>query len=161
LKQYLSSKSVFVIIVLNIFAGLVCVKVAPAPPLPQSMCSVSAANLTFGIYTPKQMANLDGSAYVSVVCTAGTPYLLGMDNGLYFQSPWRRGRNSGSYLNYQLYVDSGRSQVWGMIPGSSMMNGTGTGSLQNIPVYGRIPGYQEPSDGSYGDSVTVTVEYVP
>ena len=142
-------------------AVTVVVSLACAEPAPAAVCSVSAAGLNFGTYNPKQPSPLDASAYISITCTTGTPYLLGMDDGLNYLSPWRRERNGGNSLNYQLYLDSGRSLVWGMTPGSSMMPGTGTGSPQNIPVYGRIPAFQEPPDGSYSDTVSVTIEYQP
>lgn len=142
-------------------ASVVLVEEVPAPPILPGVCTVSTAGMAFGTYTPKQSGNLDATAYVSIVCSAGIPFLLGMDNGMNFQSPWRRGRNGSNYLNYQFYLDSGRSQVWGMTPGSSMLAGTGTGSLQNIQVYGRIPALQQPIDGNYSDTVTVTVEYTP
>ena len=139
----------------------VVVSLVSVAAVPAAVCTVSAAGFNFGTYNPKQPSPLDASAYISIACTAGTPYLLGMDNGLNYLSPWRRERNGGNSLNYQLYLDSGRSLVWGMTPGSSMMPGTGTGSPQNIPVYGRIPAFQEPPDGSYSDTVSVTVEYQP
>lgn len=154
-------KLIVVFFMLAVSVSLIWVAESPAPPILPGACSVSSAGLTFGSYTPKQPANQDASAYISVVCTAGIPFLLGMDGGLNFQAPWRRGRYGAHYLNYQLYMDGGRSQVWGMVPGSSMMAGVGTGALQNIPVYGRIPALQEPIDGSYGDTVVVTVEYTP
>lgn len=154
-------KLIVFFLLLAVSVSLIWVAESPAPPILPGACTVSSAGLTFGSYTPKQSASQDASAYISVVCTAGIPFLIGMDSGLNFQSPWRRGRFGSNYLNYQLYRDGGRSQVWGMVPGSSMMAGVGTGSLQNIQVYGRIPALQQPVDGRYGDTVTVTVEYTP
>lgn len=147
--------------VLTISVSLVFVNEAPAPPILPNVCSVSTSGLVFGVYTPRQVTPLDAVTYASIVCTAGTAFLLGLDNGIYYQDSWRRSRNGSQYINYQLYLDNSRSQVWGMTPGVNMLSGFGTGAQQNIPVYGRIPALQEPTDGSYGDTITVTVEYMP
>ena len=72
-----------------------------------------------------------------------------------------RAMASGSNsLGYQLYLDSGRSSVWGDGTGSSATSsGTGTGSTQTIPIYGRIPSLSGIVPGTYTDTVTVTVTY--
>jgi spore coat protein U-like protein len=65
---------------------------------------------------------------------------------------------SGGSLNYQLFRNSARSQVWGsgaeaqqvvlLVPGSG-----------NVPVYGRIPGSQNVAAGAYSDTVNVTLTF--
>lgn len=146
---------------LIITVSVVFVEEAPAPPILPNICTVSTAGITFGSYTPKQPTPVDATDYVTVICTPGTPFLLGIDNGLNYQAPWRRGRYSSNYIQYQLYQDSSHLLLWGMAPGSTMLSAIGTGSQQNIPVYGRIPALQVPVDGSYSDTVTITIEYSP
>lgn len=141
--------------------NLAFVQESPAPPILPNVCTVSTAGLTFGTYTPNQSSPVDATDYITVICTPGTPFLLGIDNGLNYQAPWRRGRYSSNYIQYQLFQDSGHSLLWGMTPGSTMLSAVGTGSQQNIPVYGRIAALQSPVDGSYSDTVTITVEYSP
>ncbi len=63
-------------------------------------------------------------------------------------------------LAYQIYLDAGRATVWGDgSASSSTKSGTGTGSVQSISVYGRIPSLATVVPGSYTDTVTVTVTY--
>jgi spore coat protein U-like protein len=65
---------------------------------------------------------------------------------------------SASGLSYFLYSDSGRTTNWGNVTGS-WVSGTGTGTAQNLTVYGRIPASQSALIGSYADTVTVTITF--
>ncbi len=70
-------------------------------------------------------------------------------------------------LPYQLYKDSGRSQVWDATGGTAATNGsggvsdTGTSVNQTKTVYASIPltTALPPVAGSYSDTVIVTVTY--
>jgi spore coat protein U-like protein len=63
-------------------------------------------------------------------------------------------------LGYQLYLDTGRSTVWGDGTASSSTSaGTGTGSTQTLTLYGRLPSLANVVPGAYTDTVTVTVSY--
>ena len=67
----------------------------------------------------------------------------------------------GALLAYDLFRDAARLLPWG--DGTTLgarLPGVGTGSAQNLTVYGRIPAAQASAGaGDYGDSVIVTVEY--
>ena len=71
---------------------------------------------------------------------------------------------SSEFINYELYLDAGRTQRWGNSlnpPSTDTVTGTGTGSpqLPAVTVYGRVPPQTTPSAGSYGDTITVNVTY--
>ena len=71
-----------------------------------------------------------------------------------------RSASSPDRLNYNLFVNAGRSTVWG-----NGAAGTSTVLLNNVrrnrpevtTIYGRIPAGQDVSVGSYFDSLTVTI----
>jgi spore coat protein U domain-containing protein, fimbrial subunit CupE1/2/3/6 len=63
--------------------------------------------------------------------------------------------SSGS-VEYSLYTDSNRSAAWF---GATAVPGTGTGSAQSIPVYGRVPASTGTVPGSYSDVVQIIVTY--
>jgi spore coat protein U-like protein len=63
-----------------------------------------------------------------------------------------------STVGYQLYRDSGRTQVWGDTAGLTY-GGTGDGATQSIPVYGRVPAQAPQPSGTYVDTVTATVTF--
>ena len=74
---------------------------------------------------------------------------------------------SGVYINYGLYIDSGHTQAWSSASSSTACtNGantcvlnTGTGSNQNITIYGQVPPQTSPTVGTYNDTVVVTLTY--
>ncbi len=121
-------------------------------------CSVTAgSNLAFGDYTNSQ---IDATTDISVTCTSGGAYTVGLNDGLYF-STTRRMKNSGTdYLTYELYKETGRTNRWGN-SGAELVSGTGTGSAQTLTAYGRLPGSQGLIAGAYSDTITVTVTYTP
>jgi spore coat protein U-like protein len=64
--------------------------------------------------------------------------------------------NGTSYLNYNLYEDAARSQVW-----DNRSNAVKTTRVfpYTATVYGRIPGSQDVEPGVYSDTVVTTVFY--
>lgn len=131
-----------------------------------SACTVSGTVLSFGgaIDPLSSAVPLDASSSLSVQCTNTTPYAISLNAGTHAGGPSNfsaRAMTSGSNsLAYQLYVDSGRSSIWGDGTGSSATSsGTGTGSTQTIPIYGRISSLSGVVPGSYTDTVTVTITY--
>lgn len=132
-------------------------------------CSVNAATLDFGTNagTALLAAAVNASTTVSVTCTSGSPYSVGMGNGQNATGSQRRMINGGNYISYDLYTDAGLLNAWTTASNSttctstnSCILGTGNGSAQSIDVYGVVPSVAvAPPAGSYADSVTMTVTY--
>lgn len=134
-------------------------------------CNIgSTSDVAFGAYAPagSHLATpLDASGSVSIVCTKGTTYEVTLDQGLNpaggstCASPQRRMAAGSERLAYQLYRDSARTQIWGC-DASNLLSGTATtgpSSPENHTVYGRIPPGQDVADGSFSDTITVTVNF--
>jgi spore coat protein U-like protein len=127
----------------------------------QNKCTVTAATLDFGTPVGLLTAAIQGTSTVTVTCASGTAYNVGLDGG----------QNSGNDINarkmvlgvnsvgYQLYRDSGRTQVWGNTIGTNTVAGLGNGSAQNLTVYGQVPAQPTPPAGTYQDTVVVSVTY--
>ena len=125
----------------------------------QATCLISANALGFGTYTGTQT---DASTTISVTCSNGTSYSVGLDAGTASGASVttrQMGGPSGATLNYALYRDSGRSQNWGTTIGTDTTSGTGNGSAQTLTVYGRVPASQYVTAGSYSDTITATITY--
>jgi spore coat protein U-like protein len=124
-----------------------------------SVCTVSATALAFGNYS---LVQTDATNVVSVTCTFGTAYDVGLNagggSGATVATRKMTGPSSQT-LNYTLYQDSGRTTVWGNTVGTDTVAGTGSGTAQNLTVYGRVSGAQAAGAGAYTDTVTVTVTY--
>lgn len=90
-----------------------------------------------------------------------TAWNVSLNDGQNVSGSTRRMRlgATGNYVTYELYRDPARTQRWGVTTGSDTVPGTGTGSAQNLTVYGRVPASQTVPAGSYSDVVTITVTY--
>ncbi|HEY6095637.1 MAG TPA: spore coat U domain-containing protein [Gallionellaceae bacterium] len=121
------------------------------------VCTVSSGgDLEFGMYAGSR---LDATTTVKVTCTLGEPYTVALNNGLHFDGTHRRMEKiaASDHLQYDLYSDAGRTTAWNT---TSTVPGTGTGLVQSLDVYGRIPGGQILPLGDYSDTITVTVNYI-
>lgn len=126
-----------------------------------SSCNVDASDLPFGDYDPVSAGPLDAATTVDVTCTSGTSYVVALDEGLGAGATVavRRMTGGADVLQYSLYRNAGRTNVWGETAGIDTVAGTGTGLAQTLNVYGRAPANQTAPAGSFSDTVTVTVTY--
>jgi spore coat protein U-like protein len=127
-------------------------------------CSVSVVPVSFGGYDSSVPSPLEATGGVDITCDSGIPYTLRLDPGQNSGggfNPRRLGATvSTDTLNYNLYRDSSRVEVWGDGTSSTFVRqGVGSGAMENLIIYGRIPGGQIVRGGLYTDAVTVTVEW--
>ena len=126
--------------------------------------TITTQPVAFPSYNPVNTAPTDGQGNVGVAATAGLPYTIALGGGLAAAPPQRRLQSGVNMLNYNLYLDSTRTSVWGEgtlgFPGGTRAgSGTGTATTINHPVFGRIPSGQGVPAGSYSDTVVVTVTF--
>ena len=153
---------------LNAQAGTATANLAVSIQINAS-CTINAATLTFAATAGTTLiaSNVDANTTVSVTCTSGSPYSIGMDNGANVSGSQRRMKSGSNFLNYGLYVDSLYSNPWittgspsGCTPTGSCYLGTGSGSAQSVTIYGRVPAMgTAPPTGTYTDTVTMTITY--
>lgn len=122
--------------------------------------SVPATDIDFSSHN-STATNVDSTGKLTVNCTNGTPYTIGLDDGAHENNGSRRmagqdTQNTGVYVPYQLFTDSGRSIPWNNT--SSTYGGTGTGAAQELTVYARVVAMNV-SAGDYLDTVIATITY--
>ena len=121
--------------------------------------SFSVQNISFGTQGILS-SNIDTTAIIAPQCTNTTPYQIGLDNGQNATGNTRRMHNgAGKYVSYELYRDAARSQRWGDTLNSDTLADIGTGSAQAQSVYARTAPQITPPQGTYSDTVTVTIYY--
>jgi len=122
-------------------------------------CTVVGSAIAFGAYT-QSVVNQSGT--ITVLCTNGTAYNVGLDAGTGTGATVSNRKMSaagGGTLNYALYRDAARTNNWGSTIGTDTATGTGSGLTQTLTVYGQIAAAQTPLAGAYSDTVTVTLTY--
>jgi spore coat protein U-like protein len=128
----------------------------------QSSCLISASAMAFGSYDPVNASPTNATSSITVTCTTGTSFVVGLSAGSATGATVsaRQMSNAAPRLNYSLFTDSSRTSNWGNTPGvDALAPVTATGSPSVITVYGRIAAQQNIPAGSYSDTVTVTVTY--
>jgi spore coat protein U-like protein len=126
-------------------------------------CNVSASDLDFGAYASNQPAPVQGQTTIQLQCSSGTVAEISLDAGSGPGGNTNRRRmeqdRGSDRLDYGLFQDPGRTVNWGDRSGRDTLEVEATGAVQAIPVYGQIPGGQRVRDGTYSDTITVTVFY--
>jgi spore coat protein U-like protein len=129
------------------------------------VCLISNGTLSFGNYDPTASSALTASTTVTLTCTPGSTYNIGMNAGggsgaTVALREMTLGGGSAT-LGYKLFQDSGDTINWGNTVLTDTEAGTtSTSALANtINVYGQIPANEVAGAGSYSDSVTMTVTY--
>ena len=160
-KLYLTTASFFLVITFNVYSATnsntftVTANINPS-------CNINASNLNFGSYEPLSSTPNDASSTINVTCTNGTNYSVGLNAGTAPGATTSSRAMVGpgsSTLNYNLYSDSSRTNLWGNIGETSVISRTGNGTSQSVTVYGRIPISQLATSGGYSDTITATVNF--
>lgn len=138
---------------------------ATANVLPQCGSYVTTS-MDFGNVTGSIPANIDRTATLTLTCLKNTAYQISLNNGQNnpgASTTRRMATTIGSgtyYLPYELYRDAARSLRWGSTLNIDTVGGTGSGSAQQLTIYGRVPPVTgQPAAGTYNDLVQVTITY--
>jgi len=129
-----------------------------------SDCTVSTTAIAHGVFNSINGAVNNATGALSITCSNGAAWTAtaGVGAGTGASYTTRKMMSGANLINYNLYTTSGYTTVWGdgVTGGSATITGTGTGSLQSVTIYSRIPAGQGAAVvGSYSDSVAVTITY--
>lgn len=130
----------------------------------QGACTIDPATLAFGAYDPTSGSADTASATITLNCTAGSRFWIGLDMGDQPNAGVRRMTNGTEFLGYELRHDSSSGALWDNAdPGTTTLSsyaGTGLGTATDtVTVYGVIPAGQIVQAGNYSDTVTMTVNF--
>lgn len=135
-------------------------------------CTVTTPGVAFGNYDASLPGPTDVSGNLTVTCTRvfldpwNVGYTLALSRGSSGSYAPRQMASGASRLNYNLYRDAARSQVWGdgttsTGPVSATMNFNlfQFSKSANHTAYGRVPAGQSANPGNYSDSIVVTITF--
>lgn len=126
-------------------------------------CTITASAVNFGTVASLASAQTASGA-LAVTCSNTMPYSIALNAGTTTGNTiaarkMSLGGSGPGVVSYQLYQDGGFTTLWGDGTTGATYPGTGTGTLQSIPVHGLVPGQATPASGTYTDTVTATVTY--
>jgi len=129
-------------------------------------CTITTGPVAFGAYDPvgaNAAADLLATGSVTVACTKGSVTTIDLGNGLpaNFSAGSRRMASGTDFMNYALYKDAARTQVWGtgLVGGSTVAYNAASVVATAFTVYGTVPQAQNVSVGAYTDTVVATINY--
>lgn len=133
-----------------------------------AVCTVSTSGVAFGSFNPLPGQSADTNGTISVTCTGmagdSATYTITINQGLGSFAA-RRMVSGANGLVYNLYKDSGCSQVWGDGSGgtsvvSDSVTLTSSSLTTNYVVYSRIASGQNTARANtYNDNLLVTLTY--
>jgi spore coat protein U-like protein len=146
-----------------------------AQALVPSNCTISASPLAFGGYDPigaNRTTTLNATGTITVTCVKGTSPSIALGSGLNASGTTRRMRDvpSGDFLVYEIYQPSSATPGAACsFPGTTVWSSAGGGVLspgaapskapRGFNVCGSVPAGQNPSVGTYADTVVATVNF--
>ena len=122
-------------------------------------CLIGTSNLAFATGSPITDQRI--SAPLSISCTANSTYQIALNGGTSGNPGARTMKNSvtGETLGYRISATS-NGPAWGDgTAGTTVYSGTGTGTAQNVMMYGLVPSQRAPTPGDYRDTVTVLLTF--
>jgi len=133
-------------------------------------CTIGTAAIAFASYDPVN-ANAsvadDQTGDIVIRCTKGTTGItIDLGNGAHNTGQQRRMANltsASTFINYEVYKETGRSSIWGAGDGGTVRTGAdlnGTGNVVAVTMYGRIPPAQLSAiAGAYSDTLVSTINF--
>lgn len=129
----------------------------------QPVCAVAGFRpLPFGTYNPLESRPRDSQTSLTLQCTGtGTGSLnVRVTSGVSGHPVFRELRSAMSTMRYRVYQDAARTVLWGdnSSRGNSLVLPVSAGNY-SLTLYGRIPGRQDVSVGSYSDQLIVQFDF--
>lgn len=131
-------------------------------------CDIRANDLQFDAYNSLRPAAVDSVSTILVQCETAlaaemVAYSISVGSGQSGSFSPRTMIGPGETLEYNLYVDSMRTTIWGDGSGGSVtvggeLNLPGQNSSERI-IYGRIPPLQSVPPGLYVDSIVISLDF--
>ena len=163
MKRVILSLAVLSLISIPAFAGSATANLNVSASV-SAVCTISTSAVAFGAYDPvvaNAATDLNGTGTLTVACTKGAATTIDLGNGGNFAAGSRRMGSGTDFLNYSLYKDAARTQVWGtgLAGGTTYTYNSASKAATIISVYGKVPMAQDVTVGAYSDVVLATINY--
>jgi spore coat protein U-like protein len=147
-----------------IAAALATAMLLLSPTAHAASCTiVSVVGVALGGYDVFASSPLDTAGNITFHCTsvgANDVIYIHLSRGGSSTFVPRRMAKGGSLLEYNLFLDAARTQVWGDGTGGTSRYGPikpAEGTNTTLTIYGRAPARQNVGVGAYTDAIVVTL----
>jgi spore coat protein U domain-containing protein, fimbrial subunit CupE1/2/3/6 len=163
MKRAILSLAVLSLISLPAFAGSQTANLNVTASV-SAVCTISTVTVAFGAYDPvvaNAATDLNGTGTLTVACTKGAAATIDLGVGNNLSGGSRRMASGTDFLNYALFKDAARTQVWGtpLAGGTTLTYNSASKASTSITVYGKVPQAQDVTVGAYSDVVVATINY--
>ena len=126
-----------------------------------STCTITGtAGPIFGTYDVLSSLPVDAAGSINYSCTGSAKPEVMLSAGISGSFATRTMASGSSRLRYNLYLNAGRTQVWGDGSGGTRTYQGPSGSQRSVPVFGRVPALQaDVGTGEYADTIVVTFAF--
>ena len=135
---------------------------SPAEAAIPTVCTISPSTLNFGAYNRTSGTALDAASSVTISCTNNPAFTISFGAGGSGNQLARRMASGANLLNYNLYKNGGYTVILGNgASGTQQISGTVTAGVSTPPIFfnARIPALQNVANGTYVDTVVMTITY--
>ena len=126
-------------------------------------CTISVTSVAFGSYNVFTTTPEDSTGTITYRCNSAAANIsIALSDGSSSTSSPRTMRKGTEVLNYNLYQNAARTNIWGDGTGGTLIYTQGNPpNNQNVSVtvYGRIPAQQDVSAGNYTDTVSAVINF--
>lgn len=145
----------------TLIVALIALGIAARPADACALDTSTPFAVSFGSYDVFSNTPLDVAGSISYWCVISLSIRIDISAGSGTYTQRQMPGPAGEKLNYNLYLDAARTRVWGNGTSSSERYGPVIGLLvvTAIPVYGRVFARQDVKAGSYGETLTVTLNF--
>lgn len=121
-------------------------------------CSWTVGSLAFGAYNVFTASPNDSVANITSNCNSNNVQISIAHGNAPSFSP-RQLKSGANVLQYNLYRDAGRTQIWGDGSGVTFIYTNSNYNSTTVPIYGRIFMQQAKPAGAYTDTMVVSINF--
>ena len=126
-------------------------------------CTISANSVSFGNYNVFSGTALDSTGTITYRCnSAAANITIALSKGASSTFNPRVMTKASESLGYNLFLNAARTTIWGDgTSGTSVYTRANppNNNNVNVTIYGRVPADQDVSAGSFGDTISATINF--
>jgi spore coat protein U-like protein len=126
-------------------------------------CTISVTSVAFGSYNVFTLTTADSTGTIDYSCNNNAHNIsISLSRGSSSSFSPRTLRKGSETLDYNLYLNAARTNIWGDGTGGTSVYSRGNppnNSTVSLTIYASIPAQQDVSAGNYSDTVSAVINF--